>query len=256
MEFKHILYDFADGAAVITINRPPLNILTLETMRELAAAYRRAEATPEVRLVVLRAAGSKAFAAGVDVKDHLPEVMDQLREAFEELMLTFLRGRRPSLAVVEGICSGGGFELALCCDMILASEGAVFSLPEIMLSLFPGLALPLLPRKLPRNRAFELITTGGEMSAQEAHSLGLVNWLALPDKLEEDLERVRRLYRAKSARALELTRYALLRAYDLPMEAGLRTVDDIYFGLMMQSKDAQEGINSFLEKRRPVWSHA
>jgi cyclohexa-1,5-dienecarbonyl-CoA hydratase len=255
MSYENIIYLEENGVARIVINRPPLNILTIQTMREIARACREAEGKPDIRLVTLRGAGSKAFAAGVDVKDHVPELIGELQDAFERMMFSVCSCKKPSLAIVDGVCSGGGFELALCCDMILATDKASFSLPEIMLALYPGLAVPLLPRKLPRNVAFELITSGDPLQAHEAHRLGLVNKVAPQETLEEEVERFEARYRNKSAKALELTRYALTRAYDMEFAKALKTVDDIYFGLVMQTADANEGIRSFLEKRKPVWTH-
>lgn len=255
MSYENIIYLEENGVARIVINRPPLNILTIQTMREIAQACEEAEKKPDIKLVTIRGAGAKAFAAGVDVKDHVPELIAELQDAFERVMFSVSQCKKPSLAIVDGICSGGGFELVLCCDMILATDKASFSLPEIMLALYPGLAVPLLPRKLPRNVAFEMITTGDPLQAQEAHRMGLVNRVVSQEGLEQEVERFESRYRNKSAKALELTRYALMRAYDMEFAKALKTADDIYFGLVMQTADANEGILSFLEKRKPVWKH-
>ncbi len=255
MTYENIIYEKKEGVAGIVNNRPPLNILTIKSMREITDAYRDAEATEDIRIVTIRGTGNKAFAAGLDVKDHLPEVMHDMLDTFEELMLTVANGKKPSLAIVDGVCSGGGFELALCCDMILATDKASFSLPEITLSLYPGVGIAMLPRKVPRNVAFELITTGDPISAEDAYRLGLANKVALQDKLEEEVERFLKRYKYKSAKALEMTRYALQRSYDMEFVKALKTVGDIYIGLVMQTEDANEGLNSFLEKRKPVWKH-
>lgn len=255
MTYENIIYEKKEGVAAIVNNRPPLNILTTKSMREITEAYQDAEATADIRLVTIRGSGNKAFAAGVDVKDHLPEVMHDMLAAFEELMLTLVNGKKPSLAIVDGVCSGGGFELALCCDMILATNKANFSLPEITLSLYPGVGIAMLPRKVSRNAAFELITNGDPISAEDAYRLGLVNKVVSQEKLEEEIERFHQRYKIKSAKALELTRYALQRSYDMEFGKALKTMDDIYLGLVMQTEDANEGLNSFLEKRKPVWKH-
>ncbi|MEW6669485.1 MAG: enoyl-CoA hydratase/isomerase family protein [Thermodesulfobacteriota bacterium] len=255
MSYENLIYQEDKGVARIVINRPPLNILTIKTMREIAEACAEAEKNPEIRLLTVRGAGSKAFAAGVDVRDHVPELIGELQDAFERVMLAVSQCRKPSLAIVDGVCSGGGFELVLCCDMILATDRSSFSLPEIVLALYPGLAVPLLPRKLPRNVAFEMITTGDPLQPHEAHRLGLVNKVVSQESLEEEVGRFEARYSNKSAKALELARYALTRAYDMEFAKALKTVDDIYFGLVMQTGDANEGILSFLEKRKPVWKH-
>jgi cyclohexa-1,5-dienecarbonyl-CoA hydratase len=255
MKYEKIICEKKDHVAKIEINSPPLNILTIKTMRELKEAYMDAESTQDISLVTIKGAGNKAFAAGVDVKDHLPEVMHDMLNAFEELMLKITSGKKPSVAIVDGICSGGGFELALCCDMIIATDKAHFSLPEITLSLYPGFGIVMLPRKIPRNIAFEMITSGDSLSAQDAHRIGLVNKLVSQDHLEDEVEKFLGRFRNKSAKALELSRYALLRAYDMEFEKSLKTIDDIYIGLVMDTEDANEGLQSFMEKRKPVWKH-
>lgn len=255
MKYEKIIYEKKDHVAKIEINSPPLNILTIMTMREIKEAYMDAESTQDISLVTIKGTGNRAFAAGVDVKDHLPEVMHDMLNAFEELMLKITNGKKPTVAIVDGICSGGGFELALCCDMIIATDKAHFSLPEITLSLYPGFGIVMLPRKVPRNIAFEMITSGDSLNAQDAHRIGLVNRLVSQDHLGEEVEKFIGRFRNKSAKALELSRYALLRAYDMEFEKSLKTVDDIYIGLVMQTEDANEGLKSFLEKRKPVWKH-
>jgi len=255
MVYENIVCETRDGVASLVINRPPLNILTTKTMREIANAYRAAEEAKDVRIVTVRGTGRKAFAAGVDVKDHLPEVMKEMLDAFEEMILTLSHGRKPSLAIVDGICSGGGFEIVLCCDMVIATDKAVFSLPEITLSLYPGLGIAMLPRKIPRNIAFEIIASGDPIDAEVACRVGLVNKVVAQDQLENEAEKFLGRFRNKSAKALELSRHALLRAYDMEFVKALKTVDDIYLGLVMQTEDAKEGLNSFLEKRKPIWKH-
>jgi cyclohexa-1,5-dienecarbonyl-CoA hydratase len=255
MKYEKIIYEKKDHVAKIEINSPPLNILNIKIMGEINEAYSDAESTQDISIVTIRGAGNKAFAAGVDVKDHLPEVMHDMLNGFEELMLKIANGKKPSVAIVDGICSGGGFELALCCDMIIATDKAHFSLPEITLSLYPGFGIVMLPRKIPRNIAFEMITSGDSLSAQDAYRIGLVNKLVSQDHLEDEVEKFLGRFRNKSAKALELSRYALLRAYDIEFEKSLKTVDDIYIGLVMQTEDANEGLKSFLEKRRPIWKH-
>jgi enoyl-CoA hydratase/carnithine racemase len=255
MKYERIIYEKKDHVAKIEINSPPLNILNIKSMREIKEAYLDAESTQDISLVAIKGAGNRAFAAGVDVNDHLPQVMHDMLDAFEELMLKIANGKKPSVAIVDGICSGGGFELALCCDMIIATDKANFSLPEITLSLYPGFGITMLPRKIPRNIAFEMITSGDPIGAQDAYRIGLVNKLVSQDHLEDEVEKFLGSFRKKSAKALELSRYALLRAYDMEFERSLKTVDDIYIGLVMQTEDANEGLQSFMEKRKPVWKH-
>jgi cyclohexa-1,5-dienecarbonyl-CoA hydratase len=139
--------------------------------------------------------------------------------------------------------------------MIIATDKANFSLPEITLSLYPGFAIVMLPRKIPRNIAFEMITSGDPIGADEALRIGLINKLVSQENLENEVEKFLGRFRKKSARVLELSKYALLRAYDMEFGKALKTVDDIYIGLVMQTEDANEGLRSFMEKRKPVWKN-
>lgn len=253
MSYENIIYEKKGRVGRIIINRPPLNILTTKTMREITEAFKETDKEPEIAVVTIRGSGNKTFIAGLDVRDHLPEVMHDMLFAFEEMMITVSNSKKPSLAIVDGVCSGGGFELALCCDMIIATDKSTFSLPEITLSLYPGLGIVMLPRKIPRNLAFELITSGEPMNAEKAYQIGLVNKLVSQDNLDKEVENFLDKYTTKSAKILELTKYAILRSYDMDFMKALKTVDDIYTGLVMQTEDANEGLKSFLEKRKPVW---
>jgi len=113
----------------------------------------------------------------------------------------------------------------------------------------------MLSRKIARNVAFEMITSGDPITVEDAYRLGLVNKVVFQNKLEEEVEKFVSRYTKKSAKALELTKYALLRAYDMEFTKALKTVDDIYIGLVMQTDDANEGLKSFIEKRKPIWKH-
>jgi cyclohexa-1,5-dienecarbonyl-CoA hydratase len=253
MTYENIIYEKRGKVGEIVINRPPLNILTTKTMMEIAEAFKTAEKEPEIAIITIRGAGNKAFSAGVDVRDHLPEVMHDMLSAFEEMVLTVSNSKKITLAIVDGMCFGGGFELALCCDMIIATDKSSFSLPEITLALYPGFGIVMLPRKIPRNLAFEIITSGEPINAQRAYQIGLVNSVVSESELNKEVDKFISKYITKSAKALELTKYAILRSYDMEFFKALKTVDDIYVGLVMQTEDAKEGLKSFLEKRKPMW---
>lgn len=253
MVYENIIFERKDEAAWITINRPPYNILDIVTMKDINNALGEVERDNESKAVVIGGTGGKAFSAGVDVKDHLPEKMEEMVKEFENIFYWLIKVGRPTVAAVDGMCFGGGCEVALFCDMVIATENAQFGQPEIKLSVFPGLAVAALPRIIGRKKAFEMIITGDSIDAREAERVGLVNKVVPNDKLNEGVQSLLRRLTDKSLVALKLTRYALYSSYDLEFHKALGWVNDIYRGILMSTEDANEGLKSFLEKRKPVW---
>jgi len=255
MEFKHIVLQQEDNVSTILINRPPYNVLDIEAINETSMALRLVEKDSSTKVVVIRGAGGKAFIAGVDVKDHSEEKGEEMVEAFTSLMHGLISVGKPTIAAVEGVCSGGGFEMAMYCDMVVAEEGAKFSQPEIKLAVFPGPAIVLLNRKIGRNNAFEMIITGDPIDASEAEKLGLVNKVAPKGEMDRVLKEFCGRITDKSLATLKLTRYAIYRAYDMEFRKAFEWVDDVYSGKVMHTEDFKEGISSFIEKRKPVWKN-
>ena len=255
MEFKHIVLQQEDNVSTILINRPPYNVLDIEAINETSMALRLVEKDSSTKVVVIRGAGGKAFIAGVDVKDHSEEKAEEMGEAFTSLMHGLISVGKPTIAAVEGVCSGGGFEMAMYCDMVVAEEGAKFSQPEIKLAVFPGPAIVLLNRKIGRNNAFEMIITGDPIDASEAEKLGLVNKVAPKGEMDRVLKEFCGRITDKSLATLKLTRYAIYRAYDMEFRKAFEWVDDVYSGKVMHTEDFKEGISSFIEKRKPVWKN-
>ncbi len=170
----------------VTINRPPLNVLDIATIRELAAALEDVRADAACRVVVLAAAG-KFFSAGVDIADHTAERVDEMIAVFHGVIRALWALEQPTVAAVQGSALGGGMELALACDFIVASDKAKFAQPEIQVGVFPPIAALALPRLLPRKKAFEMILTGDAIDAHAAERWGLVNVVAAPDEFENAL---------------------------------------------------------------------
>jgi len=255
MEFKNIVLQQEDNVSTILINRPPYNVLNVEAINETSMALRLVEKDSSTKVVVIRGAGGKAFIAGVDVKDHSEEKAEEMGEAFTSLMHGLISVGKPTIAAVEGVCSGGGFEMAMYCDMVVAEEGAKFSQPEIKLAVFPGPAIVLLNRKIGRNNAFEMIITGDPIDASEAEKLGLVNRVAPKGEMDRVLKEFCGRITDKSLATLKLTRYAIYRAYDMEFRKAFEWVDDVYSGKVMHTEDFKEGISSFIEKRKPVWKN-
>jgi cyclohexa-1,5-dienecarbonyl-CoA hydratase len=250
---KNILLEKRDGVAEITINRPPLNILDIETLRELNEALRSIKKDDSVSIVTLRGAGERAFSAGVDIRDHMPEKVEELLEAFHEIFFSLEDLDRLTIAVVDGFALGGGCEVAAACDMVIASERSKFGQPEINAGVLPPPATVLFPELIGRRKTFELILTGDSVDAKEAERIGLVNKVIPAEKLDKTVDELVGKLKEKSPVVLRLTRRAIYRAFNLDLRSALANVTDIYLSSLMNTEDAVEGLRAFLEKRKPVW---
>jgi cyclohexa-1,5-dienecarbonyl-CoA hydratase len=246
--------EVASGLARITLDRPPVNVLTTAMMRDLAAGLRRVAADDDVRVVRIDAAG-RAFSAGVDVGDHLgellPAMMDALRDVFEAFDLV----PQPVVAVVDGAALGGGLEVVLGCDLVVASERALFGQPEIKLGVFAPPASVLLPRRIGLGPATGLLLTGESVGAAEARRLGLVNELFAVDGFDAQATAWIHKLLALSGAALRHAKRAIKESFGASVGLAHARVHDLYMRELMATEDAHEGLRSFVEKRPAVWKH-
>lgn len=242
------------GLARITLDRPPVNVLTTAMMRQLAAALRRAAADASVRVVRLDAAG-KAFSAGVDVGDHLGDLLPDMMDALGDLFVAFESVPQPVVAVVQGAALGGGLEVVLGCDLAIASEKATFAQPEIKLGVFAPPATVLLPRLIGERRAAGLLLTGEGLDAAEALRVGLVHAVLPVDGFEAGAAAWIGKLLALSGAALRRAKRALAASRGLTLRDAHAAVHTIYMNDLMATDDAHEGLRSFVEKRPPVWKH-
>lgn len=246
--------DEATGTAFITLNRPPLNVLNIDAFKRLGDALEEAVGASGASVVVLRAAGEKAFCAGADVSDHTPEKVGEMLASFHRVALYLSSMEAVSIAVVRGAALGGGFELALCCDLILASEGASFGQPEINVGCFPPVALAALPARVGRHRAADIVLTGRKLSAFEALAMGLVSRVVPPEELEPALAALLTELQSKSRSVLKMTARALRLAGPSDFRSDLGRMERVYLEELMKLEDAKEGVRAFMEKRKPAWS--
>ncbi len=252
MGFDFISFEKKDGVATLTLNRPPLNILNIVMMREMNEALEQLEGDADTKLLVIAAQG-KAFSAGVDIKDHTPDKVEEMIEVFHGIFRRLLSLEMPTLAVVQGACLGGGCELASFCDFILASEEATFGQPEIKVGVFPPIAVILFPYLMGQRKAFELLLTGEIVDAQEAERIGLVTRVVPPEELERATEELVAKLKGLSGVVLRLTKRAIYEAADLPFGKAMEHVERLYLERLMSTEDAKEGLRAFLEKRKPEW---
>lgn len=254
MEFKNILLEKKNGVGKITINRPPLNYISIETLKEMVAALNDFRKDNEIKVVVLTGAGNRAFAAGVEVADHLGDRLPIMLEEFDNLFKALLNVDKPTIAIVNGFALGGGCEVVAGCDMAIASDKAVFGQPEIKLGVCAVVAGVFLSRLMGKNKTFELLLTGDSIDAQEAYRLGLVNKVVPAEELEKASQEFINRFLDKSGIALRLGRRALYRIADLELRKALDIAGDLGLQLM-KTEDGVEGLTAFLEKRKPVWKN-
>ena len=239
------------NAAWIQLKRPPLNILNIEMMRQLADAIGAAAATHDV--LIFQGAGAKGFSAGADVGDHAPERVAEMLDAFHGVFRRLWRSDCVTVAAVHGWCLGGGCELAIFCDFVVAAESAVFGQPEIKLGAIPPVAMVLLPRLIGPRAAWDMILTGRNVPAAEADDLGLVTRLVPEEGLEQGTRSLVEEISALSPVVRRMARNELRHRIGLDFERELDDVEAFYLEHLARTHDAAEGIRAFLEKRAPVW---
>ena len=252
MAFKHIQTELKDGVATLTLNRAPLNVLNIEMMEEINTYFEELMKEKALKLLVIQAAG-KAFCAGVDVGEHLGDLVYKMIEVFHKMFRSMDKLKVPSIAVVNGSALGGGCELALYCDMVIATEKAKFGQPEIQVGVFPPIAALAFPRMIGRKKAMELVLLGETINAQEAYAFGLVNKVVPEASLSQEVNAFIEKFKKLSGIVLKLAKEAVLAGLNDDVEKGLQAIEKIYLGRLMKSHDATEGIKSFLEKRKPTW---
>jgi enoyl-CoA hydratase len=252
--FEHIIVETRGKVGVITLNRPKmLNALSFGVFREIATAVDDLEADERIGCIVLTG-NEKAFAAGADIKEMQPK---GFIEMFSNDFIA-IRGdriatcRKPTIAAVSGYALGGGCELAMMCDIIVASDTAKFGQPEITLGTIPGIGgTQRLTRAVGKSKAMDLCLTGRMMDAAEAERSGLVARIVPADKLMNEVMAMAEKIAGMSLPAAEMAKRAINRAFETPLSEGLQVERDL-FRSTFALDDRSEGMAAFIEKRRPV----
>ncbi len=244
-----------DRAAWITLDRPPLNVLNLPMLREFQVFLNLLKDSDGVDLVIVRGAGKRAFSAGVDIKDHTREKVPEMLEAVHGAIKSLLALPQVTIAAVEGACLGGGCELASSCDFIVATEDSFFATPEINVGCYPPVALARFPGQLGYRRAADMILTGRKVAADEARSMGLVTRVAPAGGLDEALDALTRDLGGKSRAVLRIALRGLREIALANFSQALKRSEEIYLEELLKTEDVEEGVQAFLAKREPHWSH-
>jgi len=250
-EFQTIKLDLKDGLTSITLFRPPLNIINLEMLGEISEALDNA--VDSSRVLLIRSGLDGVFSAGADVKEHLPEKVDQLITEFNRVVWKIISYPRPTICVVEGRCLGGGMELAMGCDFVIAAEGAEFGQPEIRVGAFPPVAAALYPRLSGLRAATMLILTGRTIDAHQAKDLGYVNEVVARERLDAAVDELVKSLTQNSSAILAYAKKALTESVNMGLENALRRAEEIYLKELVKTEDAVEGLKAFIEKRKPQW---
>ncbi|MCS6883851.1 MAG: enoyl-CoA hydratase-related protein [Acidobacteriota bacterium] len=252
--YENILLDIRGRVAVLTVNRPnKLNALNIATRSEIIAALDSLRANDEVRVLVVTGAGEKAFIAGADITEFAGRTALEQREVMlaKRMFDAFEEFPKPVIAMINGFCLGGGCEVALSCDIRIASENAQFGQPEIKLGIIPGGGgTQRLTRLIGEGKAMELILTGDMIKAEEAKALGLVNHVYPQSELEARTMELANRIAEMSPIALRMAKEAVKSAARLTLREGLEREIDL-FALCFSSQDKEEGVKAFLEKRKP-----
>ena len=251
-----VLIAASDGVATVTINRPDkLNALSAAVKQALMTTLDRLDADPEIRVAVITGAGVKAFVAGADIAEFEHRtVLDQFTVTRCQTVYSAAAAfRKPLIAAINGFCLGGGCELALACDIRIASSAAKLGQPEVNLALLPGGGgTQRLARLVGVGQAFKLIYSGEMIGADEALRIGLVEEVVAPDQLMPRARQIAASIAAKSPVALRLIKEAIQASLEVPLAEGLR-LETALLSVAYASEDKREGVRAFLEKRRPTF---
>jgi len=256
-EFKFIRWDDSGVVARLTLNRPKQNIMNIEMLKEIANAIESLSAREDVRLIVLDAAPECEgyFSMGVGAEGYTQQMVFQMMDAFHSVFRVMLELSKPVLAVVEGVASGAGAELAAFCDMVVATEQAQFRQPEIKLGVFPPMGAVVYPRVIGPRKAMELLLTGDPVNAFQAQEMGLVNRVVPKDKLKETVDGLVKRISDQSGPVLTLLKRVVFEGTWRPFEAALKSAQDIYLNQLFDLQDSQEGLRALIEKRKPIWKN-
>ena len=253
-----VLYQVDDQIAVLSLNRPKAhNALNARLTEDFQRALERAEADADVRIIVIRGCGDRAFSAGRDITEFVApqslvaERQQRLQPKWTDMLAA---SAKPTVAAIHGYCLGGGLEVALACDIRIATDAATFALPEVHLGIVPGAGgTQRLPQIVGLGQALRLILTGERIDAEHALRIGLVSRVVPPEALDEAVREETAMLLRGAPRALAYAKEAVRRGWDLPLADGLRLEADLST-LLLSTSDRTEGAKAFKQRRKPDFS--
>jgi len=252
-EFQFLRYKLEGEVARLTLDRPEHNLLNERMLNEIAAAI-NSLSDNKVKLIVIDSAAS-AFCGGIEIGEYTSRRVFQLVDAFQNAFLAMLNTAKPVLVVVNGPAFGGGAELAVLGDLVIATPKARFAQPEIRLGVFPPLSAVILPHILGTKLALELVLTGEAISAERARDIGLVNWLVPENQLEKTVDQLIAKVCAQSGPVLSMAKKAILGSVGMPLREGVKSSMKVFLNELAELEDSQEGLRALVEKRAPKWKN-
>lgn len=253
-EMTFLKFEKTDGVARITFTRPKHNVFNIEMMNELNSLLDTLISDDTLKCVVFFGDGP-SWCAGVEVGDHKPEMVDEMVAVFNGIFERINKLDVPTIAAVHGLCVGGGMEIAIACDIVMASEKAKFGQPEIKLGFFPPYAVIRLPELIGPAKTIEVCTSGKTYTANDAQLLGFVGHVIGDDRFAEGVEKMIREITYSSPLIIRLNKRAVKQSLGQGFDDAVETASDYFLNTMMKTEDTLEGIASFDEKRKPVWKN-
>jgi cyclohexa-1,5-dienecarbonyl-CoA hydratase len=238
----------------ITFNSGALNILNIPMMEQINEALLEFLKDESLKTLII-ANNGKAFSAGVDIGDHMGDKAKKMLEVFHDIFRNLNKMKCPTIASVRGAALGGGCEVALFCDIVIASERAKFGQPEIKVGVFPPVSAVILPFLIGSKRSFEFLLQGETIDANEAHKLGIVNHIFPSESYEQEFTNFINRFKKLSTVVLQYTKKAINLGISSNFESKLDLVEKLYLEDLMSTHDANEGLNAFMEKRKPEWQN-
>jgi cyclohexa-1,5-dienecarbonyl-CoA hydratase len=254
MNLDYHLLTKEKGMARVALNRPKHNVFNIAMMQELTSLLIELNDDPELKGVLITAQGA-SWCAGVEVADHKPDLAPEMIRVFDALLKQIHALTVPSIAAVNGACLGGGMEIAIACDMVVAAKSAIFGQPEIKLGFLPPYAAVRLPHLVGPSKAIEICTTGRRYSAEAMQQMGIVSDLFDDDAFDDGVTKITKELQHASPLIIRLNKQAVNQHLGMALHDAMGSVNDLFLNQLMKTEDTLEGIKSFEEKRRPEWKN-
>ncbi len=251
---ENVLIEKSGKIGIVTVNRPKqMNSMNSLTRSELAEAFNLLENDKDIAVILLTGSEGKAFIAGADIKEFLNQTIETEKQLEEDWIVTTIISnlKKPVIAVIDGFCLGGGLELAMSCDLRIASDRSKLGQPEINIGIIPGAGgTQRLTRLIGEGRAMEMILTGRMITAEEAFSYGIVNFVYDSDDLMDEAIQIANTIGEKSKYAVERAKKSVKAVSEMNLKDGLKLEREMFIECL-NSEDGEEGITAFIEKRKP-----